>query len=886
METSEKIVAIAIVILMALPITAITVPTAKATYVSAIGNTPPTTQGFANLGPLPSGVTPAYTFTSVPYMSFSPNPIGVGQSLLVNVWTSPGMYHAFAFTGYKVDIIKPDGTTMTVGPFNSYVGDATAWFNIVPDQVGTWQFKFSEPGMYIPPGQYWDAPGSTTGGFIATSQWLYIGASIYYTAGSTDWQNLTVQQNMVMGWPYRSLTTDYWTRPINPMWRDWGTSVGDYPFNTVWYWPDGTALYPNNYKFTAYVTAPNSCHVLWKRTLPLIGPAGMNGGFTQFDSYSTLATAGTPSIIYMGRCYQSISKILDNGTQITVLQCYDLRTGTVYFERAGLPATPSIIEYTPPGTNYAIGSTNIARDTLADQGWVIDFIAFTGSQMYKFSPASGAITLNCTLTQVTTSGPAVYITLSTPTYYMPGYALAVQTIGTGASATYRLLNITTFGTNPTLVGRIVSNITWPYASLTGLFGGTYDAQDNLVGSIGWNTPPGPQWGIGAQIQVVDASTGALLWNLNTNDTVTENDQSPSSLIMNFGKLAYGAHGRHWICFNARTGTILWTSEQTEYPWGAWWPYNTAQYQYNSTSAAIIAVTYEGVYAINWADGKILWHFSTEPYYVPFEGPYNAQPFFTGVVSADGKIYTYNGEHTPTFPRTRGWSTWCINATNGQLIWRIYNPMTPGAIADGYLTASNTYDGYMYVFGIGPSSTTVTATPKTPTEGSQILIEGTVMDQSPGQPNTPCVNDASMELQMEYIHEQMPIAGLWGNQTITGVPVTLTAIAADGTVTDLGTVTTNGYYGTFGYSWTPAKAGLYTILASFNGDDSYGTSSAATMISVGAAPTVTAAPTPTPTPTATTQNLATTADLMTYIVVAAIAIIIAIAIVGALILRKK
>ena len=33
-------------------------------------------------------------------------------------------------------------------------------------------------------------------------------------------------------------------------------------------------------------------------------------------------------------------------------------------------------------------------------------------------------------------------------------------------------------------------------------------------------------------------------------------------------------------------------------------------------------------------------------------------------------------------------------------------MTPGAIADGYLTASNSYDGYMYVFGKGKSATTV------------------------------------------------------------------------------------------------------------------------------------------------------------------------------------
>ena len=43
---------------------------------------------------------------------------------------------------------------------------------------------------------------------------------------------------------------------------------------------------------------------------------------------------------------------------------------------------------------------------------------------------------------------------------------------------------------------------------------------------------------------------------------------------------------------------------------------------------------------------------------------------------------------------------------------------------------------------------------------------------------------------------MPIGGLYHNATITGVPVTLTAMGTDDSVVDIGTVTTNGYYGTF------------------------------------------------------------------------------------------
>jgi len=139
-------------------------------------------------------------------------------------------------------------------------------------------------------------------------------------------------------------------------------------------------------------------------------------------------------------------------------------------------------------------------------------------------------------------------------------------------------------------------------------------------------------------------------------------------------------------------------------------------------------------------------------------------------------------------------------------------MVPGAVADGYLTAANQDDGYMYVFGIGKSSTTVSAPTTEVVQGSSVLIQGTVLDQSPAQPGTPCVSKDSMTTQMEYLHIQQPIDGIWHNVTMTGVPVTLTAIGSDGSVTDIGTVTSNAYYGTFSATWTPPTQGTYTIIA--------------------------------------------------------------------------
>jgi hypothetical protein len=131
--------------------------------------------------------------------------------------------------------------------------------------------------------------------------------------------------------------------------------------------------------------------------------------------------------------------------------------------------------------------------------------------------------------------------------------------------------------------------------------------------------------------------------------------------------------------------------------------------------------------------------------------------------------------------------------------------------------------------------------------------------------------------MEHIHLQTSINGLWGNETPIGVPVFLTAIGSDGSVYDIGQVTTNGYYGTFSQAWTPPKEDTYQIIASFAGDESYGSSAASTAVSVGPA---------TPEIIIPEQPAISLPPTETYIIGATIAIIIAIAIVGMLILKKK
>jgi outer membrane protein assembly factor BamB len=299
-------------------------------------------------------------------------------------------------------------------------------------------------------------------------------------------------------------------------------------------------------------------------------------------------------------------------------------------------------------------------------------------------------------------------------------------------------------------------------------------------------------------------------------------------------------------------------------------------------------SYDGVYAFDWDDGSIVWKY-VAPAASPFETPYVDESGGQTVLSfdshaniLDGKMYVLNNEHTPTSPITRGWGVHCINITDGTLIWKMQGPWAwtaPGPAADGYLTVASA-DGVMYVYGKGQSDTTVEAPAGSIGVGEKVIIQGTVLDQSPAQPGTACVSKDSMATQMEYLHIQHPIDGFFHNQTITGIPVSLDAIDPNGNSVHIGDVTTDGYSGTFGFEWQPEIAGMYQITATFMGDDSYGSSFATTYA------TVSEAPQQSPTPTTSINLESVNNTTITAVIGTGIAIIIAVAIVGLLMLRKK
>jgi hypothetical protein len=277
-------------------------------------------------------------------------------------------------------------------------------------------------------------------------------------------------------------------------------------------------------------------------------------------------------------------------------------------------------------------------------------------------------------------------------------------------------------------------------------------------------------------------------------------------------------------------------------------------------------------------------------YSGFNGPYGVYPTQVQCI-ANGVVYLATDEHTVTNPIYVGATLAAINATTGQLIWRLSgypsewaSTGSAWAVAAGYLTFFNGYDGQIYSVGRGPSATTVAVGPKVTTFGDNVVISGTVMDTSAGTqqsvqkadfPNgVPCASDASMTAWMGYVYQQQAEP-----TNFTGVQVEIAVLDSNGNHYPIGYVTTD-QSGTYSLTWTPIIPGNYTVYAVFAGTKGYWPSSAETTFNV-----MKAAPTPSPA-ASPPSGLASTGTVELGIAIVVIVIIIIGAVIMLLLLRKR
>ena len=284
-----------------------------------------------------------------PYLATSPNPTGVNQYILVNFWITPPPTNQRFLVGYTVTITKPDGTTGTIGPLNSYLADGTNWAQYTVDQVGNYSFKFNFPGEYFAAGYYNGGARSDT-----TSAGAVYYPAMYYKPATSSVTIETVVDHPVLSYPPAPLPTDYWTRPISPDNREWYAIAGPYPWPyTNW----------NQDDYGPYLFVPQSCHIVWYDTQVISGIVGGDTG-----KVSLTNAPATTYVTYAGRGYETKSVPI-NGVPTSCAVCYDLRTGYQYYSIpiANGGVTPYEVAYYPPGVSSLGSETTGTYELLGGQ---------------------------------------------------------------------------------------------------------------------------------------------------------------------------------------------------------------------------------------------------------------------------------------------------------------------------------------------------------------------------------------------------------------------------------------------------------------------------------------------------------------------------------------
>jgi outer membrane protein assembly factor BamB len=808
--------------------------------------------------------------TTSAYLSVSPNPVGVGDQVIIVVWVQPVAPSAFdRLHGYTVTITDPDGVEETREPLNPESTGST-YTIYTPTKIGNYSLQLTYPGE----------------SFASTGD--------NYRSSVSPVTTLLVQQEPIQQWPEAPLPNFYWTRPINAQNRLWATMSGDWllrSYNATYSYSTSDAAIG----FNPYSQAANSSHVMWTKEVALGGTVGGVIGDTSYYTGLTYEEKLAPPIIMDGNIYYNLYPS-DFGSaagvqgQFPGFVCVDLRTGQELWRN-----TDGVID-AGQEFNFVSGNQMGALPYLWDLAVPGTFASMMGlipRLEYKMYDANDG-TLIATFQHAMPAGNSPPV---------PGMVLSALVVE-GSDGTMYIYFLD--GLNNWLAMWNSTKALEGAGLIPALTGGEQTFLRNKPGTYEWGL--GIQWNVtipsrqitaegvgtigpsffvgGVTSNVLIATTGTfskfyyhLGYDMNTGQELWVQDATLTSIFKACGEGVFAVFDTvtmTWVGLDAKTGNTLWVSDPADYPWGAYT--NAAAIAYGK----LFALSYDGsTHAFDIKTGKQVWKFYSGDDIYGLT-PYGHYPFYYGPIIAGGVVYAGNGEHSPSEPLERGERLFAIDAGTGQGVWNISGFMVIQAISDGYLIGYNGYDNQMYVFGKGPSATTVTASPKISVYGDKVLVEGTVTDICAGSqqnavaanfPNgLPCVSDGSMSAWMEYVYMQQPKP-----TNATGIDVTVTVLDPNNNCYDVGTTTSNDY-GSFKLSFTPAVPGEYYIYATFSGSDSYYGSSAVTAINVEEAPVTTPEPTPMP---------ASLADI--YFLPMSIGTIIAIIVVGLLLfllLRKR
>jgi hypothetical protein len=611
-------------------------------------------------------------------------------------------------------------------------------------------------------------------------------------------------------------------RPIPTQNREWLDISG--PWKSMWY--DSTRA-----SYNPYTLAPKTSHIRWKLG-PTEGLGGLTGGWDHgiqsADGGVLNPSEPTINVIMTGRGYYSAGGRL---------YCIDIHSGEQLFD-------------VPGGVDVgSIRSNDPVVIDIGSRGFTV-YDGITGAEeLDRDFPTS--------LSFEFWEDPYVYSLQNYRSYQQSQIYDEVET---------RLIKWTTEGSTSNFDNRIIWNVSMPWdifqdGSHTVIHDGKIIGRDFYEQTIQVY-----------RIWAMSTATGEILY-----ETPTRNNLDPDTWIyregpalgvaegvLYFGEDVFENEGRGFRGYDTDTGQLKWISPPTGYPWGNFWGYAPVA----AGDGQIIHGSYDGLYAFDLETGEINWHLQMLG--SGMETPYNQWVFGSaGCVLGGGMAFAVNTEHSPTL-YYRGESLIGVDAEDGEMLWRYLAPARPRSLAEGVLTAIDSANGMTYGFTKGPTTTTVSASEAIIVDGGSLLLTGSVLDQSAAQMGTPAISDADMDDWMNYMHAGQPFP-----EEARGVEVTLDTIDPNGNFVSIGTVTSD-VSGNYKKLWQPEHPGEYTIIATFEGSDSYYSSSDRIYLGVTEAPEAPAAPA-TPPPPPPTE---------TYIAGSTVAILAGIAIAVFLLLRKK
>jgi hypothetical protein len=840
--------------------------------------------------PIVSAHEPAWTVPTWSYVNVTPNPVGVGQQAVVVFWCDKYPPTAVGAYGdrwtFNIEVTTPSGSKQNLGPITSDpVG--TGWILFTPTEVGTYSFVSTMDDHLITGLPY---PPGTRG--------LYRGPDYVndtYTGSTSDPGYLTVQEDPITGWEESPIPTEYWTRPINSMNREWWQLAGN--------WLAGSAQNVGPTTSFGYGTAPESAHVMWSTPMWAGGIMDARFGDIGYETSHYEGLNFSPPIILNGKIYYNIESIPREGYRVLDLYTgeelwYHNQSGPIINQEGTQQLSGNAFDYTGRIANVILAFGQIYDYESPNQHGGFPYIWDTSStagtwKMYDAETGNYICSIANISSTGATRGTRVYGKDGSILYYNLDTNKDLLTCWNSSRAIWYREQ---YQTNQYWMWR-------PYLNYT--FGAQYgfslnatipDVQGSLRcvregefiigGTTGSNNEDGVVKGTLWALSLEEGKEGQLLWTYDFtppssagNLTVSMGTVDPEDGVFLFES----RQTRQRWGYDLATGQQLWESEPEE-------AFNYYGMSDNIYQGKLFSFGYGGeLIAYSITTGDILWTYTASG--VGFESPYGNYPLNLACV-ADGKIYLYSTEHSPTQPLWRGSYLRCIDTETGEEVWKISH-WGNAVVADGFLVGLNYYDNKIYCYGKGPSQTTVTSAPKIVDWGRSVMIEGTVTDQSYGTkqieqasrfPNgVPAVADAYQEDWMQYVYMQQGCPA-----DAQGVEVVITTLDPNGNTYEIGRTTT-GLSGTFGCAVNPPVPGTYKIIASFEGSDSYYGSYAVTYINVEEAPSAAQSMEPEPAAPAPVEPAATTeAPMITteIAIIAALAVACIIGITSYWTLRKR